>query len=89
MEEFGSSTWSVILQKDARGRRIIAETSDPLIGLEESEIERSVLNSHDCGRCRVNDTGNEDGEEVEKALVDALPRIPRRPQSSQRNNSIR
>ena len=26
----------------------------------------------------MNDTGNEDGEEVEKALVDALPHIPRR-----------
>ena len=66
-----------MLQKDACGRRIIAETSDPLIGLEEFAIERSVLNSHDCARCRVNDMGNEDGEEVEKALVDALPHIPR------------
>lgn len=80
MEEFGSSTWSVILQKDARGRRIVAETSDPLVGLEESEIERSVLNRGDCGRARVNDTGSEDGEEVATALVDALPHIPRRQQ---------
>ena len=39
MEEFDDLLWSVVLQKDARGQQIIAETSDPLIGLEESEIE--------------------------------------------------
>ena len=72
IEEFGHSTWSVVLQKDANRRWIIVESSDPLLSLEEYEIEQSVLYSHDCGRCRVNDTGNEDGEEVEKALVDAF-----------------
>ena len=43
MPDKGNPGWSIVLQKEARGRRISSTEEDLCIGLEESHADRDVF----------------------------------------------
>lgn len=65
--------WYVILQKDSRSRRCVDGAKDPLIGLEESEGERSLVADLEQRRRAPNVHVRPPGVEVPAAIVEALP----------------
>lgn len=67
--------WYVILQKDTRARRIIPGALDPMIGVEESEGERSLVWELEEWRRHGELHVRPPGLEIPATIVDALPRF--------------
>lgn len=55
MADSGNPGWSVVLQKEARGRRISPKDEDHCLGQEESSGDRDVFTMMELQRVEVGD----------------------------------
>lgn len=76
--------WCVIMQKDPRHRRILPGAFDSMVGVEESDGERSLVTEYHIRRGGPNMCLLAHAEEVPASVVDALPRFDGAPRTSHR-----